>query len=449
MYPLSAIARVKGNGMSKSGETDDLREISAIMSSLYSSKSNELISRAIIVTVLSIFVWALYDLIIVLAFMVLYLMSLVVGIYLTRKLATTLDRNVLTQIYISDIFRYFLYYALAGFMYLRPEPILNALAFAMLAGTAFNALTKRNHIPALTLIDSVCVSLALLWFGWGVSDLAAGPGERILIFSIVIAVTAYFNACLFDALQSKSVLDMGSKEREDANYFEAIGRLTAGIAHDFNNILTAVMGNLELLQEVKDPVEKDQLAVAARDSAHRASIVTAQLLAFSRQMPLLRKTIDLPEFFDDFAPTVAAILPTGVTWERDLHEGLWPVEVDPDQLTAALINIVENARDAMPDGGTFTISARNQIVTSEPGGRLQPGPYVAFDLKDTGVGISPAILPRIFDPFFTTKPPGKSSGLGLSMAKGFAAQSGGSLRVDSVEGQGTTFMLVLPAVVTE
>ncbi len=433
--------------MSKSGETDDLVEISAILSSLYSSKSNELISRAVIVTVLSIFVWALYDLVIVLAFMIFYLLSLGVGIFLTRKLAATLDRNILTQIYISDILRYFLYYALAAFMYSRPETILNALAFAMLAGTAFNALTKRSHIPALTLIDSVCVSGALLWFGWGMADLAEGPGERLLIFSIVIAVTAYFNACLFDALQSKNIIDGSLKEREDANYFEAIGRLTAGIAHDFNNILTAVMGNLELLQEVKDPVEKDQLAAAARDSAHRASIVTAQLLAFSRQMPLSRKTIDLPAFFDDFAPTVATILPTGVTWERDLHEGLWPVQVDPDQFTAALINIVENARDAMPTGGTFKITASNHIVPSDPAGKLQPGPYVTFDLSDTGGGIPADILPRIFDPFFTTKATGQGSGLGLSMAKGFAAQSGGSLRANTSHGKGTTFRLILPAII--
>ncbi|MDQ4136021.1 MAG: ATP-binding protein, partial [Pseudomonadota bacterium] len=228
-----------------------------------------------------------------------------------------------------------------------------------------------------------------------------------------------------------------------AQRLESVGQLTGGIAHDFNNLLTVVMGNLDMLRRAK-PERAPRLidnALAAVDQGRR---LTSQLLAFSRRQPLRPEIVEVRALVGAMQDMLAQSLRGDIALDIDIAEELWPVEVDPTQLQAALINLAANARDAMPKGGVFRIRAQNrssQNATTAEG--------VAIQVSDTGVGIAPEDLPRVFEPFFTTKPIGEGTGLGLAQVYGFVQQSGGSADIMSEPGRGTTVTLVLPRAARE
>ena len=223
-----------------------------------------------------------------------------------------------------------------------------------------------------------------------------------------------------------------------AQKLQALGELTGGIAHDFNNLMTVIRGSAELLG--RGNLSEDRRAKyieAIIDTAGRATTLTSHLLAFSRRQPLKPEVLDLNVRLDAFADILTRTLGNAVEVRLDPAPALWRVEADPTQLETALLNAAINARDAMPDGGTLTISTANR--PGEDGGDM-----VSVALTDTGEGIPPAVMERVFEPFFTTKPVGKGTGLGLSQIHGFAAQTGGRAEVESTEGVGTTLRLVLP-----
>jgi signal transduction histidine kinase len=227
---------------------------------------------------------------------------------------------------------------------------------------------------------------------------------------------------------------------------EAIGQLTAGIAHDFNNLLTVIMGNLERAKrrfadasEVKWAMEK------ATIGAERAAILTERLLAFGRRQPLDPRKTDINELVQHSAEIFARTLGENIKVATRLAPDLWATRVDGRELENALLNLVINARDAMPGGGRITLSTRN--VTAEEAGKRAtglPGAYVEIAVTDEGTGMAPEVVRRAFEPFFTTKPPGESSGLGLSQVYGFTKQSRGTVSIDSVPGRGTMVCLYLP-----
>jgi CheY-like chemotaxis protein/nitrogen-specific signal transduction histidine kinase len=218
-----------------------------------------------------------------------------------------------------------------------------------------------------------------------------------------------------------------------AEKLSAIGQLTGGVAHDFNNLLTVVSANLQLALESVADGETRQALEAAAAAAERGAALTSQLLSFARRQPLRPRALALGPFLDGFAGLVSRLLgdthPLSVTVDP---AGLG-VECDPAQFESALLNLVLNARDAMPAGGPIRIEAMPD-----------PAGLVAVRVQDCGTGMSPEIMARVLEPFFTTKPPGKGTGLGLSMALGFARQSGGDLRVESALGVGSTMSLLLP-----
>jgi CheY-like chemotaxis protein len=230
-----------------------------------------------------------------------------------------------------------------------------------------------------------------------------------------------------------------------SQHLEALGQLTGGIAHDFNNILTVIIGNLELIgahAATDDP--KARLAAAAMSSAGRAARLVQYLLAFARRQRLQPQRIALEPLIRDSAPLHRRVLGEKITIVLDLPGHLWPCRVDPAQFEAALLNLLFNARDAMPDGGQVTVAARNRSVAVDEVPELLPGDYVVLSIADTGTGMSPAVLARAFEPFYTTKEVGKGTGLGLSMVHGFAAQSGGTARIESAPDRGTTVQMYLP-----
>ena len=218
---------------------------------------------------------------------------------------------------------------------------------------------------------------------------------------------------------------------------QALGELTGGIAHDFNNLMTVIRGSADLLrrQDLSDEKRRRYLDAIA-ETADRAATLTSHLLAFGRRQALRPQVLDVNVQLDAFGEMLARTLGGSVQVELDLAPALWLVEVDPTQLESALLNSAFNARDAMPNGGTITLSTRN---CDDAGGQ-----WVCIALSDTGTGMAPEVMERAFEPFFTTKPVGKGTGLGLSQIHGFAAQSGGRAEIKSVPGEGTTVTLVLP-----
>ena len=235
-----------------------------------------------------------------------------------------------------------------------------------------------------------------------------------------------------------------------AQKMEAIGNLTGGMAHDFNNMLGVIIGNIDLLRDLKgEDSDIDELTREALDAAFRGADLTRRLLAFARQQPLRPQHVDVNELVSGITRLLRRTLGEDVEISLDLTPELWPVVVDPAQLEASLTNLATNARDAMPDGGRLMIVTANRTLDTDYAAQhaeVEAGGYVMLEVSDTGCGMPPEVMHRIFEPFFTTKSREKGTGLGLSMVFGFIKQSGGHIGVYSEPGIGTTFRLFLPRV---
>jgi PAS domain S-box-containing protein len=254
--------------------------------------------------------------------------------------------------------------------------------------------------------------------------------------------------CFQDLSAQKDAEKERAQLREEllqAQKIDALGRLTGGLAHDFNNLLTAISGNLELIEKrVTDPVARRMLARASDVTAQGARLVT-QILAFSRRQNLDPHPLDLNEIVLRTTETLAHALGGGTAIETRCASGLWLASADPTQVEVAIMNLVINARDAMPSGGTITILTEN-VDAAQLGGKheLRPGDYVRITIADAGLGMSDEVLARAFEPYFTTKETGKGTGLGLSMVQGMATQLGGNIAIDSRVGHGTSVSILLP-----
>jgi PAS domain S-box-containing protein len=230
-----------------------------------------------------------------------------------------------------------------------------------------------------------------------------------------------------------------------AQKMDAIGKLTGGIAHDFNNLLAAVIGGLGLLERRATLADEQQRVLGmTKRAAEQGSELVRQLLAFARRQRLQPDPVDLTALREAVSNLLAHTLGGLVKVEWRLGEGVWPVFADRAQLELALLNLIINARDAMPSGGTVTITAENRAVAADDLPGSSAGDYVLISVADTGTGISPEHLEKVMEPFFTTKEVGKGSGLGLSMVYGFAKQSNGAFLLDSEVGTGTRAELWLP-----
>jgi PAS domain S-box-containing protein len=232
---------------------------------------------------------------------------------------------------------------------------------------------------------------------------------------------------------------------QQAQKMEAVGQLASGIAHDFNNLLSAVLCNLELLEMRLKDERLLRLAQAATRAARRGATLNEQMLAFSRKQHLAPKAVDVNDLLIRMDDLLRSTLGGTVHAATAISNGLWPALVDPHQLELVILNLMINARDAMPQGGRVLIESRNlSAPDGDPSIDLAPGDYVVISVADAGTGMTPKVLARACEPFFTTKELGKGTGLGLAQVYGVARQSGGSLRIASVEGEGTTVEIFLP-----
>ncbi len=252
------------------------------------------------------------------------------------------------------------------------------------------------------------------------------------------------------------ILDLTERKKLETQLYqsqklEAVGRLAGGIAHDFNNLITVVTGQSGLLLE--DPaLPRDwrESVTAIGEAADRAALLTRQLLAFSRRQVLQPRTLSINEAICEMQGTVQRLIGSDVEIVTELAPDLGHVRVDPTQLQQIALNLVVNARDAMPGGGRLRFVTTNARIDADMASEFPYavliGDYVRLDVQDSGAGMEEGIVDRVFEPFFTTKARGKGTGLGLSTVYGIVKQSGGYIWVDSVPGQGTTFRIYLPRV---
>ena len=231
---------------------------------------------------------------------------------------------------------------------------------------------------------------------------------------------------------------------------EAVGQLTGGVAHDFNNLLTVITNALDLLSRPKiDDSQHRRIIETAQRAAARGALLTQQLLAFSRRQPLRPQPHRLSDLIGGFEAVLRRACGELIELDLDLTDGPPAINVDGPQFEAALLNLVVNARDAMPRGGTITIKTSVEDIGAARAPTMSgvaPGRYALITVQDTGEGMSPETRSRAFEPFFTTKEVGKGSGLGLSQVYGFVTQSGGHVEIDSTVGAGTSIRIYLPAV---
>jgi PAS domain S-box-containing protein len=255
-----------------------------------------------------------------------------------------------------------------------------------------------------------------------------------------------FANILRDLTERRDAHEQLAQTREQlamAQKMEAIGKLTGGIAHDFNNLLMIIGGNAQVFRRLLDP-KLPRALEAIQIAAKRGESLTRQLLTFSRRQYLSPTVVDLNACIKNIRTMIESSLRGNIVYNEKIGAGVWPVKVDLAELELAIVNIAVNARDAMPSGGTFTLSVgkvpENRELVAD-----QPADALAIEFSDTGMGIPPHLLSKIFDPFFTTKEVGKGTGLGLSQVYGFAHQAGGTVRAESKIGFGTTITIYLPS----
>ncbi|MCK1711303.1 MULTISPECIES: PAS domain-containing sensor histidine kinase [unclassified Bradyrhizobium] len=236
-------------------------------------------------------------------------------------------------------------------------------------------------------------------------------------------------------------LEAMHKQLAESLKFDALGQLTGGVAHDFNNLLMIISGSLHILKKGTEDDAKLRRAISAIETAtKRGAALTSQLLTFARRQSVNPQAIDFASRIAAIREVLDAGVGSSVRLAFEIDRDVWSIKADVTELETALLNLVINARDAIPDGGTVTIRARNVVQTEPP----HAGEFVRIEVADTGLGIPTDVLGKIFEPFFTTKPIGKGTGLGLSQVHGFAHQAGGTVKVASELGKGTTFTILLP-----
>ena len=247
---------------------------------------------------------------------------------------------------------------------------------------------------------------------------------------------------LFEA-RDITELKAAQEQLRQSQKMEALGQLTGGIAHDFNNLLTVVVGGLDIIAKRAEDDKLKRYADNALAAAERGARLTGQLLAFSRVQRLEVRPTEVAPLIHNMRPLLKNVLGPGITKEFELDDEPMPVMADPTQLEVAVLNLAINARDAMPDGGVLRFASRRMVVAGDP--EVDDGQFVELTISDTGVGMTAEVAARAFEPFFTTKEVGKGTGLGLSMVYGMARQSGGTARIHSVPGEGTTVSLLFRA----
>jgi signal transduction histidine kinase len=313
-----------------------------------------------------------------------------------------------------------------------------------LPGKLGNVLFLERPLTSLTLMSAVKTALRARQRQWQVRDYmtaqaSAAEQATVLLEARVAERTEALEAAERERRRIAAALVQSQR-------LEALGKLAAGIAHDFNNVLQAVSGGVALIEKrAADTDGVRRLAQMVGDAAARGAAITGRLLAFARQGELQAVPVQPALLFENLREILVPTLGADIDVKIEAPPDMASLLADRAQLETVLVNLASNARDAMPGGGSLTLSARPETIgLSHDATRLAPGAYLRLELTDTGSGMDPVTLARASEPFFTTKPVGQGTGLGLAMARGFAEQSGGSLAIESVLGVGTKVIMWFP-----
>ena len=286
------------------------------------------------------------------------------------------------------------------------------------------------------------------WYGGRSFGLLAAS---VVLASLLVESNALYAklAAALEAARAQNVeLVRSRSELARVQRLEALGQLTGGIAHDFNNLLTAITGGLDMIaRRPEDHARTLRLTANALSAAERGARLISQLMSFARKQNLRPEVIDLNAMLLEFASLAGRAAGEGIVMEMDLDAGVRPVVIDASEFQAAMLNLVGNARDAMPEGGRLTIESRNlDLARAEPHGgfAIPAGRYVTIAVTDTGSGMDAEVQAKVFEPFFTTKPVGAGTGLGLSQVFGFVKTAGGHVVIRSAPGAGASLRLYLP-----
>ncbi|MBL0939468.1 MAG: MASE1 domain-containing protein [Gemmatimonadaceae bacterium] len=392
---------------------------------------------------------------------------------------------------IGDMLGYILVTPLAVLLAFPPEkphrgPRIVRLAEASLIGLvllvgglwAFQGRTLVGPLDAHPYMLTVPILWATLRFGqlgtlWsvlgagvvGVSLLMAdmplslggeNNAQALILLQVFLGVVAVSSLVLATALRAQqdatvanaqmiAALTESEQRLRQSQKMEAIGQLAGGVAHDFNNVLAAILMQLGEIRLVRDlPRLAAELLSDVENAAQRAARLTRQLLVFSRQQAMQSRVLELNQLVRNYARLLRRVVPTTHELSVSLNPAPLVVAADAGMIEQVLLNLVLNARDAQRDGGTISIITSPRSVPASVASDVIPGDYAVITVSDTGIGIPKANVPRLFEPFFTTKPPGQGTGLGLATAYGIVQQHGGTIRVDSREGVGTTMEVWLP-----
>ncbi len=316
----------------------------------------------------------------------------------------------------------------------RPDPMMQWTAIPFLAAQMMNCLGIDAQSRDRVVVSVAGLALVMQAIVWGIAS-ASGMARWEQGYLHVCAgfVAAFFAHVCFTSVGVRMKLEERTQLLVRAQHGEAVGRLTSGVAHDFNNLLTVMRGNLDLLDEVS-PEERRPLLAEIAAAADRGGDLVGQLLGRPRETGSKRREVDLSRFLDSFATFARRVLPANVRMTLHTEPGL-VLRTDPVRLEASLLNLVVNARDAMPDGGTIALDARADPAASD---------RLCIEVGDDGPGMSPELVAHATEAFVTTKPPGEGTGLGLAMVRDFVEGERGSLEIDSRPGRGTRVRLRLP-----
>ncbi|MBB3693240.1 ATP-binding protein [Sphingomonas sp. BK580] len=333
---------------------------------------------------------------------------------------------------------------------LRVEPLAPGWTASVITAAGPALLVPRGAAPLIH-IDPRPVELWMPVSGarWSIRITAPAQAFLVPVRRAVLLLLAAAALCilLLGLLARLLAVELRQQRSRDASELqrqrmETLGRLTGGVAHDFNNLLTPIMISLEQLRRHAADAASTRHVDVAMAGAERARLLVSRLLAFSRQQQLSPEPVELAALVDGLMDLIEKSLPSAITMTVAVAPERCAAEADRGQLELAILNLVINARDAMPDGGELRLSVARAEPRHTAG--LAAGDYVAITVSDTGSGMDAATIARAIDPFFTTKPIGKGTGLGLSMVDGFASQSGGAFVLESAPGRGTSARILLP-----
>ncbi len=309
---------------------------------------------------------------------------------------------------------------------------------------------RKEQLIGKNIVDLICRdSSNSLYDTTYDEELIRSDGSRVAVETTTTEIKYKDSESILTVVRDISKRKNLERQLSLSQKMEAIGRLTGGIAHDFNNLLTVILGNVDLILYQKDLTDRvKEFAEEIKQASKRASDLIGQLLAYSRKQILKPTVVNLNDLVLNLERMIKRIIGENIIFKLYLDDTLNDIKVDPSQMEQVIVNILVNAKDAMPSGGEIKLSTRNISLKKETyvsSYLLKPGNYVVLSISDTGHGMDEEVRKRIFDPFFTTKITGKGTGLGLSTVYGFIKQSGGYIFVDSKIGRGTTFTIYLPA----